>query len=300
MAAKKNLKHWVEYFFFKVFLGIVRLIPLSVANWLGRSLGALAYQLLRPRRELTLENLREAQKRGFLPETLNIQEIGRKTWEHLGMVGSEFIYYSYRPQRLLKNVVIDGETNLRRVLGQNRGVIMAMGHIGNWEIMGFRLCAANLPVNPIAKTQKNSLVDDFINETRHAAGMKPIPKKSFLRPVIQAFQRNEIVPFLMDQNAGRRGVRVDVFGRPAPMPRGTAEFALKTATPVVFAYIVREAKGRHRIVVSEEIALSRSGDYSVDLAANTAKFMELIQATIQKYPEQWLWMHKLWRTNIQI
>jgi KDO2-lipid IV(A) lauroyltransferase len=300
MAAKKTLKHWVEYLFFQLFLLIIRLIPLKLGNWLGRCLGSLAYQVMKSRRELTLENLREAQQRGFLPSTLNVEQIGRKTWEHLGMLGSEFVYYSNRPQRVLKNIVIDGEANLRRVLEQKRGAIMVMGHIGNWEIMGFRLCAVNLLVNPIAQTQENSLVDDFVNLTRRAAGMKPIPKLSFLRPVIQAFQRNEIVPFLMDQNAGKIGVKVEVFGRPASMPRGTAEFALKTNTPVVFAYIVREAKGRHRVVISEEVTLSRSGDYAVDLQVNTAKFIGLIQTVIQKYPEQWLWMHKLWTTKIEV
>jgi KDO2-lipid IV(A) lauroyltransferase len=300
MATKKNLEHWAEYLFFQLFLLIVRLIPLRFANWLGQFLGALAYKLLKSRRELTLENFREAQKRGFLPSTLNIAQVAQKTWENLGIIGSEFIYYSHRPQQILKNITIEGEENLRRVLEKKRGAIMAMGHIGNWEIMGFRLCLSNLLVNPIAKAQKNSLVDDFINETRRANGMKPIPKLSFLRPVIQAFQRNEIVPFLMDQNGGHRGIMVDVFGRPAPIPRGTAEFALKTNTPVVFAYIVREAEGRHRIVISPELTLSRSGDYAVDLAANTNKFMELIQATIQQYPDQWLWMHKLWPTDIKI
>jgi KDO2-lipid IV(A) lauroyltransferase len=300
MGVKENLKHWVEYLFFKMFLWIVRLIPLSFANWLGRSLGALAYQLMRSRRALTLENLREARKHGFLPETLDEKQIAKKTWEHLGMLGSEFIYYSQRPQLVLKNVTIEGEEHLRRVLDQKRGVIFATAHIGNWEIMGSRLALGGYGVNSITKTQSNSILDNYINYFRGLAGIKSIPKRSFLRPIIRAFQQNEIVSFFMDQNGGRAGVTVEVFGRPAPMPRGTAEFALKTATPVVFTYIVREAKGRHRIVVSEEIALSRSGDYEVDLAANTTKFMELIQAIIQKYPEQWLWMHKLWNTKIEV
>jgi KDO2-lipid IV(A) lauroyltransferase len=300
MATQKDLKHWAEYLFFQLFLWIVRLIPLRLVNWLGRCLGSWAYKLLKSRRKLTLENIREAQKRGFLSSTLNVEQIAKKTWENLGIIGIEFIYYSQRPQRILKNIAIDGEASLHRVLEQKRGAIMAMGHIGNWEIMGFALSAANLLLNPIAKTQENSLVDNFINQTRRAAGIKAIPKKSFLRPVILAFQRNEIVPFLMDQNGGRAGVMLDIFGRPAPIPRGTAEFALKTDTPVVFAYIVREAKGRHRIVISEEITLSRSGDYAVDVAVNTTKFMELIQSVIQQYPDQWLWMHKLWSTDIKV
>jgi KDO2-lipid IV(A) lauroyltransferase len=300
MTFPKNAKHWAEYLSFQLFLCLVHPIPLSVANWMGRCLGVLAFQLLKSRRELTLENLREAQKHGFLPGTLDVKQIAKKTWEHLGVLGSEFIYYSQRPQLVLKNVTIEGEEHLRRVLEQKRGVIYATAHIGNWEIMGSRLALGGYGVNSITKTQTNSMFDDYINHFRSLAGIKSIPKLSFLRPIIRAFGQNEIVSFFMDQNAGDAGVSLRFFGRTTTVPRGTAEFALKTNTPVVFAYIVRGAKGRHRIVISEELTLHRSDDYEADLVANTTKFAELIQAAIQKHPEQWLWMHRLWPTDIEL
>jgi KDO2-lipid IV(A) lauroyltransferase len=297
---KKSLQHWVEFYAFQTFLVLVRWVPLACCNWMGRRLGALAFKVLKSRRKLTIENLREAQKHGFFPSALNVNRIAQKTWEHLGMIGSEFVYYANRPDRVLRNVTIEGEAGLRRILEKKHGVIMATAHLGNWELMGVRLSLAGFGVNSIAKAQSNTLLDNYIIETRQAAGIKSIPKQGFLRPILRALGQNDLVAFMMDQNAGSTGVPMKVFGRETMIARGTAEFALRIDTPVVFAYSVREAKGRHRIVISEELTLSRSEDYAVDLAVNTTKFMELIQGAIQKYPDQWLWMHKLWSTDIKV
>jgi KDO2-lipid IV(A) lauroyltransferase len=297
---KNKLKHWLEYNAFQIFLLLLRLLPLPCCVWLGRYLGRLAFRVLKSRRRLTLENLKEAQQRGFLPDTLNVDRIARQTWEHLGMLGSEFIYYSSRPRRVLKNVIVEGEEHLRRVLEQKRGLILATTHLGNWEIMGARLALAGYGVNSITKTQSNGMFDDFINQSRRLAGIKSIPKLSFLRPVIRAFGQNEIVSFFMDQNAGKTGIPLPVFGRMTSIPRGTAEFAIKTNTPVVFAHIIREVTARHRLVISGELKMIRSENYEADLAANTQVLVDLIQTAIQKHPEQWLWMHKLWETDVKV
>jgi KDO2-lipid IV(A) lauroyltransferase len=297
---KRNLKHWLEFYSFQVFLALARLMSLGWSNWLGRRLGSLAFTVLPARRRLTLENLRQAQQHGFLPDTLNVNRVARKIWEHLGMLGSEFVYYANRPGQVLKNVSIEGEANLRRILEKKRGVIMALGHIGNWELMGARIALAGIGVSSITKTQSNSLLDDYINQSRRAVGIKSIPKRSFLRPILRAFEHNELVSFFIDQNGGHSGLPLTIFGRETMIPRGAAEFALKTGTPVVFGYIVREVGNRHRIVISEEIALSRSGDFTTDIQANTVKFWELIQAAIREHPDQWLWMHRLWDTEIRL
>jgi KDO2-lipid IV(A) lauroyltransferase len=297
---KRSLKHWLEFYAFQVFLLIAHFVPLACCNWLGSRLGSLAFTVLKKRRLLTLENLREAQQRGFLADGINVEQVARRTWEHLGMLGSEFVFYANRPHGVLKNVTIEGEANLRRILEKQRGVIMAVGHIGNWELMGARIALAGVGVSSIAKAQSNTLLDDYIIKTRQAAGINSIPKLSFLRPVLRAFEHNQLVSFFIDQNAGSAGLPIKLFGRETRIARGAAEFALKTDTPVVFGYIVRETQGRQRIVISEEITLSRSGDKAVDLMTNTTTFIGLIQAVIQKHPDQWLWMHKLWDTDIKL
>jgi KDO2-lipid IV(A) lauroyltransferase len=298
---RTNTTNKLEYLLFRSVFLAVRLFPFAISSWLGRKLGALAFLVLKSRRELTVENIREARDRGFLPGDTDVFRVASRTWENLCQLGVEFVYYySCSKRKICDTVSVDGEENLKRVLERKKGAIMVMAHIGNWELLGMRLCAAGFSLSPVVQTQANSILDKFIDERRCSIGMKTIPKMSFLRPIVQAFSRNEVVPLLIDQNAGKPGVRLAVFGREARIPRGAAEFALKTGTPVVFAYILRESHRKHRLVISEEIQLTRTEDYQQDLRDNTALFIGMVQAIICKHPEQWLWMHKLWPTKIKV
>lgn len=297
----QQVKQWTEYVLVQIFLFIVRICPFRVSSWIGRGLGALAFRLLKSRRELTIENIREARERGFLKVDADDYKVAEMVWKNLGMNGSEFFYYYSLPAHKIRQMItVEGEENLKRILAKGRGAIMVMGHIGNWELIALPLSRAGYKLCPIVKTQTNSLMNKVIDDYRTSVGMRTIPKTGFLRPIIEAFNRNEIVPFLMDQNAGNTGVPLEVFGRVAPIPRGPAEFALKNNRPVFFTYIIREGFRKHRIVISEEIELSRSGDYEVDLRENTARFIGMIQTVIAQYPDQWLWMHKLWPTEIRL
>lgn len=301
MAKKKQWLAKLEYFLLRGFLGMVKLCPFSISSRVGRTMGVLAFHLLKPRRELTIQNIREARLRGFLPKDTDDYQLAKATWRHLGMVGSEFFYYYHlSPQQIRERITVEGEENLRRVLEKGRGAIMALGHIGNWELIGLVLSYAGFKLCPIYQVQANSLTNQIIDEYRTSIGMRTIPKLSFLRPIVEAFNRNEIVPILMDQNAGDQGVPLDVFGRPALMPRGPGEFALKNNRPVVFVHIMREGWHKHRLIISEEIDLIRTGNYKEDLQTNTAQFVKLIEAAVAQHPEQWLWMHKLWQTDLKV
>lgn len=291
----------LETILFYGMMFIFRLCPLAIGNWIGSGLGVLAFKLLKPRRELTIENIREARQRGFIDSAKDDYQLAKAVWQHLGLVGSEFIYYYNRPHhKVLQAIRCEGEDNLKRILAKQKGAIVLVSHLGNWELLGIYLGLMGYKPNPIVQTQANSVFDKIINDYRRSVGMKPILKLSFLRPVVEAFKRNELVSFMSDQNAGKLGIPLEVFGREAKLPRGAAEFALKTGTPVVFIQIIREARGRHRIEISEEIPLIKTGgDYQQDLQANTARFIGIIQEAVAKQPEQWLWMHKLWPTRIR-
>ena len=288
-------RNWFEYLFFQTFLTLIRLVPLALGKWFGRQLGILAFKLLKGRRRLTIANIGRARKNGHLPAVSDDYGLARQVWEHLGLVGSEFLYYySHDFKRLTDAVEIVGKENIEKVLAKRKGAVVVMAHIGNWELQGIYL-AQHYGVSVIVKTQSNPGVDQIIQEKRQSAGMKIVPRTKFMRPLVEAFKRNDLVLFLIDQADLKSGIAVDFFGDSAPIPRGAAEFALKTDTPAIFAYIVRESNGRHRLVISEELKLSRTGNYEVDLTAAVRQMSGLVQEVINQYPSQWLWMHKLWR-----
>lgn len=296
MAKRSKLLNLIEYALFRLLLFAVRIFPIAFSCFIGRQLGKLAFFILKKRRELTISNIRVARENGFFETETDEHQLAKKVWEHLGMVGSEFLYYYERKPEVFKKAVrFEGEKNLKRILAQNKGAILVSGHLGNWELLGVSLIYWGFKVNPIVKFQSNGLVDKVIQDNRRSLGMGLIDKKGFLRPILVALKRNEIVSFLMDQSTSKNGVSVKFFGKETSLPRGAAEFALKTGAPVFSARCLREKPGRYQVVLSEEIKLIRTGDHERDVAENTAMFIRLIEDMIREHPEQWLWMHKLYR-----
>ncbi len=302
MSKKKRseLTNRIEYFWFTLFLNCIRIIPYGWGCWVGKKIGWLAYTVLPSRRRLTIENIKAAQEHGHLSDR-DSRQLARQVWENMGLLGSEFLYYYSRGFEALKErVVLEGAANIEKVLAKKKGAILVMAHLGNWELLGLYLSAVGYQLSPLVKNQSNPLVNAIIQERRQSAGMKVISRTGFLRPIILALRKNEMVPFLIDQ-ATRRGVAIEMFGRTANFPPGAAEFALKTDTPVLLTYMVREADRKFRLVVSEEIELTKTGNYEQDLPINATRFIKLLEEVIEAYPDQWLWMHKLWpQTKIKI
>lgn len=296
MAKRSRLLNLVEYTLFRLLLFTVKIFPIAFSCFIGRQLGGLAFSILKNRRQLTISNIRIARENGFFNTEIDEQQLAKRVWENIGMVGSEFLYYYERkPEIFQKAVQFEGAENLKRILEQHKGAILVSGHLGNWELLGVSLSYWGFKINPIVKFQSNGLVDKIIQDNRRSLGMGLIDKNGFLRPILAAFKRNEIVSFLMDQATHKNGVSVKFFGKEAPIPRGAAEFALKTGTPVFTARCLREKPGHYRVVISEELKLIKTGDHQRDVEENTAMFIRLIEDVIRVQPEQWLWMHKLWR-----
>ena len=298
MAKRSRLLNAVEYILFRLLLFAVRILPISFSCLIGRQLGKLAFLILKKRRELTVSNIRVARENGFFDTEIDEYQLAKRVWEHIGMVGSEFLYYYERKPEVFKKAVrFEGEENLKGILAQNKGAILVSGHLGNWELLGISLMYWGFKVNPIVKFQSNGLVDKIIQDNRRSLGMGLIDKNGFLRPILAAFKRNEIVSFLMDQATRKNGVLVNFFGKETSLPRGAAEFALKTGVPVFSARCVREKPGHYQVAIGAAIKLIRTGDHERDVEENTAMFIRLIEDMIRDNPEQWLWMHKLWRDN---
>ena len=101
----------------------------------------------------------------------------------------------------------------------------------------------------------------------------------------------------MDQNFDwYEGVFVDFFGRKACTNKGMALLALKTESPVIPMFLVRE-RSRFKVIFEPEVPLIRTGDKTKDIEANTQQYNEVIEKIVRRYPEQWFWVHQRWKTK---
>jgi len=140
---------------------------------------------------------------------------------------------------------------------------------------------------------------DSPHELKLLACTVSLAKKSAAKAALRALHRKQIVAIPADQSQTRRyGVFVDFFGLPACTTPGPARLAMLSGAPVVPAFLIRDGtSARHRIVVLPPIDLVKTGDREADAIENTQHCTAVIEMMLRRYPEQWSWFHKRWKTR---
>jgi len=269
-------------------------LPPGIGLAVGRRLGDALWWLLPGRRRVTLDNLERSFGREVSPAKL--RRLGRRSFQHVGMNVIEACRYFLRPTDvMLSRVRVEGGEHFRAAAAQGRGVLILTAHYGNWELLAAAHSLSGLPLSIVVRPLDHPLLDDLAARFRRRSGAELIIKRQAVREVLQALRRQRMVGILLDQNATRaEGVFVPFFGVPASTSKGLAVLALRTGAPVVPAFLRRDPDGRgHCVDVGAPIPPPPDGD----VATYTATFNQVLEATIRRAPEQWLWMHARWRTQ---
>ena len=171
-------------------------------------------------------------------------------------------------------------------------------HFGNWELEAVAVSLLLKPLVVIYRPLDSTILDNLVLRVRSSTGNTPVPKERAMRQMLKSLKNNEILGILIDQNvAWQEGVFVDFFGRPACTTDGLALLALHTEAPVIPAYMVRLSNGKYRLVVGQEVEVVRTGEKKADVMKNTQVFTKIIEETVRKYPDQWIWVHQRWKTK---
>ncbi len=180
-----------------------------------------------------------------------------------------------------------------------RGVLILSAHFGNFELLGAAHALNGFQISLVHHTQRFLAGDALMSFVRERAGVEIIRKHAAARAVLRALARGELVGIPFDQNAKRsEAVFVPFFGEPAATASGLARLARISGAPVVPAFIVRQPDRRsHRIEIQSEIPLQNTGDEAADILENTRRFVAAVEAMVRRYPEQFLWTHRRFRTR---
>lgn len=290
----------MDYFLYiiaRCFVGFVNILPVSVALWGGRVIGRFFLIVDRRHRELVARHLGIAFGNEKSPK--EIKTILRKNYAHMGMLLVEFC----RQRKLTKEnigkvITEDGLAPLREALKEGKGVVMLGGHIGNWELTGFSLSVYGIPISAIARPLDNRYLNGFVDETRSRLGQRIIAKKGAIVHILRALKNGGAVGMIIDQNAGVEGTFAEFFGKEASTSDATALLAMKTGAPVLPVASFRDGnKFRHKFVIGDRIEIVNTGDVEADKKENLRRFNRAFENTIRQCPEQWLWVHKRWKTR---
>ncbi len=281
----------------RLVVGAVGMLPRAAARAVGAGIGALAWSLLGRLRRVGLRNLEMA----FPEKTAAEREaILRGVFRSLGWQMGEFCKMSgYTAETASKFIRYDGLEHYLAARVKGKGVLVLTGHLGAWELSSFYHSLMGYPMSLVIRRLDNPLVDAFVNRIRCLHGNRVIHKDDFARGLLTSMQRGETVGILMDTNmTPPQGVFVPYFGVEACTASGLARVALHSGAAVLPGFLVWEAAERKYVLrFGEELELIRTGNGAQDIVANTALFTATIEAYVRRYPEQWLWVHRRWKTR---
>jgi Kdo2-lipid IVA lauroyltransferase/acyltransferase len=290
---------YLEYAIFRAAFGFFALLPRRIALAAGAMLGELFYLFDNRDKRIALYNLRLA-----FPDQSETEHraVLRRSCRNLGRVGAECCHLaSLTPQSLHRYVTVEDPERWHAVLSAaaERGAVILTAHLGNFELLAYAHGLLGHPVTLVHRPMRNVLVDRAITALRARAGTTSLAKKTAAKAALRALRDRCIVAIPADQNQTRRyGVFVDFFGLPASTTPGPARLAMLSRSPILPVFLVREGESeRHRIVVLPEVELVHTGDRAADAITNTQRCTAVIEAMLRRYPDQWIWFHKRWKTR---
>jgi KDO2-lipid IV(A) lauroyltransferase len=292
-----SVRETAEFAAVWIVVHLMRLLPRRLARAVGVAIAAVAYRVLGRLRRVGMRNLELA-----FPEmpAEERQTILRTEYRNLGLLLAEFCKMpDYTAESASRFIRYEGLENYRAATARGKGVLVLTGHLGAWELSSFFHSLMGMPMGMVIRRLDNPLVDAFVNRIRCLHGNRVIPKDDFARGLIASMRAGETVGILMDTNmTPPQGVFVPFFGVPACTASGMARIAAKTGAAVVPGFLLwEESERRYVLHFGEGLTVVHTGDSEQDAIVNTATFTAAIEAYVRRYPEQWLWVHRRWKTR---
>jgi KDO2-lipid IV(A) lauroyltransferase len=230
------------------------------------------------------------------------RRILRGAFLNLGRMAVELAHLPHLTAEQLRDMVrFEDEAWWREAVTWERSTVILVlsGHFGNWELLVYAHGMRGHPVHMVHRAIANPLVDRWLNALRTRAGTRMIRKSRGAGGVLAALRERGLLVLPVDQNSTRGlGTFVDFFGLAASTNTGLARIALRADAPIVPVFIVREGRrARHRVHVLPVIEAQRTGDLAGDVRRCTQLFTTVFEDMVRRHPEQWLWMHKRWKTR---
>jgi Kdo2-lipid IVA lauroyltransferase/acyltransferase len=294
---KGNVREKLEFAFVWVFVHLLGVLPRGVTRGLGAGIGWIAFRLLGRLRRVGLRNLELAFPQMGEAER---ERTLRAVYRNLGYLLAEFcLMPGYTAESASRFIRYEGLENYLRARDKGKGVLVLTGHLGAWELSSFYHSLMGYPMAMVIRRLDNPLVDAFVNRIRCMHGNRVIHKDDFARGLIAAMRAGQTVGFLMDTNmTPPQGVFVPFFGVMACAASGMARVAAKTGAAVVPGFLLwHEGERKYVLRFGEELEVVHTGDAERDAVTNTACFTAVIEQYVRRYPEQWLWMHRRWKTR---
>ena len=301
-----NLKNFIKTFqralaryTLFLFAGILKWFPFKALRALATVVTTIGFCFIMKQRRLAKESLEIAF--GHEKSSRDIEKIIRDCFYNLGHGMMEMLYFMAHPKEAANYIFFEGQEHLDKAIKEGRGVIAVTAHFGNFPLMMLYCALKGYPVNTIIRPTRDEKLEKYLFRKRNEWGITTvyaIPRRQCVVKSLKVLRESEVLFIPLDQNFGNGGgVFVDFFGQKAATATGPVVFAQRTNAVILPMFITRENRQRHKITIEPPFELTTTGNEEEDIQANIARMTKLIEQYIRRYPHEWGWMHRRWKSK---
>lgn len=300
LRSRRALADLALYLAVRLWIVIIAVFPVETNLRTARWLGSIWWALRRKHRDIALTNLRSAF--GARYSERQLRAIAKASFQHFAQV--YLVELAFTPRVLTewswaRYVEFDDLGPALRELISDRGVIMLTAHFGNFELMGYTIARLGLPITAIMRPLDNPRLNDFLVRSRAAGGVDLLFKRGATEGATEVIESGGALCFIADQDAGRKCVFADFFGRQASWYKSIGLLAMQYRTPIIVGHAARVSPGqlRYRVRVDRIIQPEEWQEQAQPLQWLTQEYASALEVGIRAHPEQYLWMHNRWKTR---
>ncbi len=288
------LKNKLEYFLFTSLVRLVNFFGIKKARFFARFLAFVFYDILKLRKAVVIKNLQIA-----FPEKsiVEIKEIAKKNYFHISLTFIEMMCIPYlKSKEILDLVTSETDHKIKQLSDLGKGLILLTAHMGNWEIIPAAFAQKlGIEIALLSKPQRNNFITDWIANMREVHGNKVVMLGQSVRDILKVLMNGGIVGVVGDQRGPKESQRVKFFGRETAVYTGTASIALRLHSPILLAMIIRKPDFTYKVDFIELNYDHIEGKDEDRVIKINQKYMNILEEYVRNNPEQWFWMHNIWK-----
>lgn len=291
------MREQLEYTAVRILTAVIGSLPRPLARGVAITLAHLVRLAHRKLWRVGMRNLQIAFPDKSVREKAAILT---SVYSGIGRQLAEFcLFPRYTRENVTQIAIYEGFENFDAAQKHGKGVLLLTGHFGAWEVGSFAHSLYGYPIKIVVRDLDNPLVDALVKRYRTMHGNQTVDNRDFLRGLLMAMRANDTVGILMDTNmTPPQGVFVDFFGVAACTAAGMARVAMKTGASVVPAYTIWDPDlKKYRVCFDPPLETIVTEDPAADVIANTARYNAALETIVRRHPDQWLWVHRRWKTR---
>lgn len=288
---------YLLYLGLRLIQGWVNALPRDLLLLIANGLGRAAFLIARRERKKTLLHLSWVYGEEKNPKEL--WELGERVFIHFAQAAIDVLRFPQWNRDALDHLIDKGEgfSVINKVLSRGQGAILLTAHLGNWELLGAFLKLSGYDGAGVGRRIYYEKFNQFLVDLRKQVGVRTIYQDAPAREYLKVLNQNRILVILADQDVDRLdGIFVPFFGRPAYTLTAPVKLALATGAPLLPAFLLRKGL-RYQLLVEEPIEVEMRGSRDETIHEYTARWSQVIEEKIRAFPDQWVWMHRRWKTQ---